>query len=146
MNRHLENHELLEQIYGLRDSGHLGECPECAGRLAAMELRRADTAADASQSNEFLAGQRREIYARLENPAPARTHWVPALAAATLLAGVLFYYPSRPAPQRAPAPAAHPEMSDEQLFSDVFSMEQAAEPRAAAPIRALFEEHQTPEE
>jgi hypothetical protein len=151
MKRHLSNDELLERLYGLGDGGHLDECPECAGRLAAMELRRADSAMEASAageqvSNSFLAFQRRAIYARLDQPAPARMHWVPALAAATLLAGVLIYLPSRPAPQRAPMPAARPEMSEEQLFSDVFNMEQAVEPRAAAPIRALFEDHQTPEE
>ena len=146
MKRHLRDDELFEQIYGLGDGAHVGECPECAGRLAAMELRRTEAAADASQSNEFLAGQRRAIYARLDGPAPARMHWVPTLAAATLLAGVLIYYPSRTVPQRMPAPAARPEISEEQLFSDVFSLEQAAEPRAAAPIRALFEEHEGPEE
>jgi hypothetical protein len=31
------------------------------------------------------------------------------------------------------------EQSDEQLFSDLYSMEQSDEPRAAAPIHALFE-------
>jgi hypothetical protein len=146
MKRHLSNDELLDRIYGLGDGGHVGECPECAGRLAAMELRRADSAST-PVSSEFLTGQRRAIYTRLENPSPARMRWAPALAAATLLAAVLIYHPARTAPQGAPAPAARPEISQEQLFSDVFSIEQAAEPRAAAPIRALFEEErQGPEE
>lgn len=147
MKWHLNDDELLERLYGLGDGGHLDECRECAGRLAAMELRRADSAAEGNQvSNGFLGRQRRAIYSRLEQPAPARLRWAPALAAATLLAAVLIYHPSRPASQRAPAPAARPEVSVEQLFSDVFSMEQAAEPRAAEPIRALFEERETPEE
>jgi hypothetical protein len=30
--------------------------------------------------------------------------------------------------------------SDAQLFTDVYSMEQDVEPKAAAPIRALFQE------
>jgi hypothetical protein len=143
MMRHLNDDELLKQLYGLGDGGHLDECPECAGRLAAMELRRADSAAEGVRVSSGLLGrQRRAIYARLEQPVPARVRWAPALAAATLLAvGVFIYHPMRAVPQRGPAPAARPEMSEEQLFSDVFSMEQAAEPRAAAPIRALFEEH-----
>ena len=31
------------------------------------------------------------------------------------------------------------EISDEQLFSDVYSIEESIEPRAAAPIQGLFE-------
>jgi hypothetical protein len=44
---------------------------------------------------------------------------------------------SVPAP--APAASANPE-ADAALFTDVYSMEQDVEPRAAAPIRALFQE------
>jgi hypothetical protein len=151
MKRHLSNDELLERLYGLGDGAHLDECAECAGRLAAMELRRADSAAEASDareqiSNSFLAGQRRAIYARLEQPDVTRMRWAPALAAATLLAAVLIYHPSRPPAPEPQVPVSRPEMNEDQLFSDVFSMEQAAEPLAAAPIRALFEEHQPPEE
>ena len=62
--------------------------------------------------------------------------WVPALAAACLLAiGVLVYRP-------APRLACTPDPSDAQLFSDVYSMEQSTEPLAAAPIHALFEDNQ----
>jgi hypothetical protein len=32
------------------------------------------------------------------------------------------------------------EISDAQLFGDIYSMEQVVEPAAAAPARALFEE------
>ncbi len=156
MMQHLNDDELLARLYGLGEGhahlgAHLEECPECAGRLAAMELRRADSAAEAPAnpvSSDFLAGQRRAIYARLEQPAPLRVRWAPAVAAATLLAvGVLMYHPTHAVvPHRAPAPVARPELSDDQLFSDVFSMEQAAEPRAAAPIRALFEDQAPVEE
>jgi predicted anti-sigma-YlaC factor YlaD len=156
MMRHLNDDELLVRLYGLGENQthvgetHLGECPECAGRLAAMESRRAESAAEFSEdrvSSDFLAGQRRAVYARLEQPASAGVRWAPAVAAATLLAvGVLMYHPARPA-HRAPAPAARTEQSQEQVFSDVFadvfSMEQAAEPRAAAPIRSLFEDQVT---
>jgi hypothetical protein len=39
-----------------------------------------------------------------------------------------------------PAPAVVSAEGDAQLFTDVYSMEQDVEPRAAAPIRALFQE------
>ncbi|HEY4361636.1 MAG TPA: hypothetical protein VGN17_11725 [Bryobacteraceae bacterium] len=154
--KHLNDDQLLDRFYGLSSSGenahthsHVDQCPECAGRLAAMELRRTDSAAETGASgrpisHDFLAQQRRAIYARIEQPANIRARWAPALAAATLLAvGVLMYHPrvpSKPVAHRTPAPVARPELSQEQLFSDVFSMEQASEPRAAAPIRALFED------
>ena len=47
----------------------------------------------------------------------------------------------RPSGLPKPAPAASAVVnaeSDGELFTDVYSMEQEVEPRAAAPIRALF--------
>jgi hypothetical protein len=46
-----------------------------------------------------------------------------------------------------PAPQQHrsdklAEISDTQLFGDIYSIEQTPEPAAAAPVRALFEEQQ----
>jgi hypothetical protein len=157
MNRHLTNDELLHRLYGLGEAEgetnlHLRECTECADRWRAFERRMAQTAAwpdlSSSASNEFLAAQRRAVYARLEErPGGMHVRWAPAVAAGFLLAaGAYLAIPGRHAvPQAAnpahnrPAPvAAHPEMSDEQLFSDVYSMEQSAEPRSAVPMHALF--------
>jgi hypothetical protein len=42
-------------------------------------------------------------------------------------------------PVHAPDPAPGVELNQEQLFSDLYSMEQSVEPLAAAPIHALFE-------
>jgi len=39
-----------------------------------------------------------------------------------------------------PAAAVANAEADAQLFTDVYSMEQDVEPRAAAPIRGLFQE------
>jgi hypothetical protein len=155
MNRHLTNDELLNRLYGLGEAEgqtnlHLRECAECADRWRTFEQRRAETAAWPEVSSEFLASQRREIYARLEERSGGlHVRWAPALAAGFLLAaGAYLAIPvghgvpktSAPAHNR-PAQVAHvvhAEMSDEQLFSDVYSMEQSAEPRAAVPMHALF--------
>lgn len=165
MNRHLTNDELLNRLYGLSEAEgetnlHLRECAGCAERWRAFERRRAETAAwpelSGVASNEFLASQRRAIYARLEERSGGiHVRWAPAVAAGFLLAvGVYLSIPGpgRHAVQQSatsthtsthnrPAPAAHvvhAEMSDEQLFSDVYSMEESAEPRAAVPMHALF--------
>jgi hypothetical protein len=155
MNRHLTNDELLNRLYGLGEAEgesnlHLRECPECADRWRTFEQRRAETVASPAVSNEFLAAQRRSIYARLEErPAGLYVRWAPAAAAGFLLAaGVYLAIPARQTASQThnrPAPAVvhavhviHAEMTDEQLFSNVYSMEQSAEPRAAVPIHALF--------
>jgi hypothetical protein len=98
-------------------------------------------------SGRKLAVQRQQILARVNQPllpGPLVWRWAPpAAAAASLLAAVLFL--SRPTSPVTPPPAAtatavvNPE-ADAQLFTDVYSMEQDVEPRAAAPIRGLFQE------
>jgi anti-sigma factor RsiW len=137
---HLNDDALLDALYGLAShEPHLRECPVCAGRVSEWRRKResladaADVGADVS--SEFLAAQRRKIYERLEQPQPKRLRWAPALAMACLVAvGVLVYHPATP-----PAPQQHGDVSDSQLFSDAYSMDQSLEPSAAAPIHALFE-------
>src|SRR5579883_2531351 len=116
MNRHLTTDELIDCVYGLNEdahlSAHLEECRECAARMEA-------------------AGRRRRAAAQ----AARGLHWLPALAAAAALAVVALVY-------KAPAPQpSHPDsaLSDAQLFSEVYSMEQSTE-QAAAPIHQLFED------
>ena len=161
MKPHLSNDQLLDRLYGLGDAegdGHLSGCAECAQRMEAFEVRRVEAASvsrfSAEISGAALAAQRRAVYARLEEPAKANAPWAPAALAAALVlvVGVLLYHPSRPAPRHPaypaatfhPIPAARPEMTDEQLFSVVYAMEEAAEPQAAAPIHALFEGDEVP--
>jgi hypothetical protein len=87
-------------------------------------------------SYEFLAAQRRDIYARMGEKPQGRMKWVPALAAAAFLvaAGVFVHHPAEQ--------VAKPEIVDAQLFADVYSMEQSMEPLAAKPIHALFDQDQ----
>jgi hypothetical protein len=138
MNKHLTTDELVERLYGV-DSGiahnetHLDDCAECAERFRELSERRALAAEPPPASYEFLAAQRRSIYARMGERPQARMKWVPALAAAVcLLAAGVFV--------NRPAQVAKPEIDDAQLFSDVYSMEQSMEPLAAKPIHAVFEQ------
>lgn len=142
---HLSQDELLDRLYGLGGDGvaHVWECEECSSRLQALERRRAEAAAAApAVSNEFLMAQRRAVYSRLDETAPGRARWAPAaLAVAFLLVMSVFLARPHAAYRPAHAPAAGPgvELNQEQLFSDLYSMEQSVEPRAAAPIHGLFE-------
>ena len=134
MNRHLNNDELIERLYGVgRDDAHVENCRECAERLNELRARREKLAPAQEVSSEFLAAQRRKIYSRLGEERRTSRAWAPALAAASLLAiGVFIYKPAQP---------IHTESADAELFADVYSMEQTTEPRAAAPIHALFEDN-----
>jgi hypothetical protein len=68
------------------------------------------------------------------------------VAAAGLIIGAFFVYrPAIAPPPVAPAhvtPATAADVSDAQLFAEVYSMRDSTESRAAAPIRALFEERE----
>jgi hypothetical protein len=138
---HFSNDALLDMLYGLSDNEpHLRECTICAERFSELRRRREilASAVDLSRevSSDFLAAQRRKIYARLARPEPKRLRWAPALAMACLVAvGMLVYHPATP-----PTPKQHGEVSDSQLFSDAYSMDQSLEPSAVAPIHALFED------
>ena len=147
MSTHLNDDELIARLYGVGENRH--ECVECARRQRALEQQRSNLAAPVKAPTDFLAAQRRRIYARLgEKPRRSALAWVPAMAAALCVAAGAFVYHDR-----APRPAAHPvrhsafvapahdPSSDAQLFSDVYSMEQSAEPRAAAPIHELIEDN-----
>lgn len=138
---HLKTDELIDRLYGLESVStgeHLDRCADCRSRWNEMLQVKAELASPPTASNEFLAAQRRNIYARLGEERKTRMAWAPALAAAALLAiGVAVY---RPAP--APVHLAVPDAADAQLFADVYSMEQAMEPSVAAPIHTMFEENQ----
>lgn len=137
---HLSEDALLDAVYGIAGNeadAHLRECADCAQRLHRWREKRAATAARVEIPDEFLAAQRRKIYERIERPSRKHWLWAPGLAAAcALTVGIIVYHP---ASQKQPV-NKHAEISDAQLFGDIYSMEQVVEPAAAAPARALFEE------
>jgi predicted anti-sigma-YlaC factor YlaD len=136
MKKHLTTDELVDKLYGVGADGHLNECEECSERFGQLRERREMVTQPLEASYEFLAAQRRDIYARMGEKPQARMKWVPALAAAACLvaAGVFVHHPA--------AQVAKPEVVDPQLFADVYSMEQSMEPLAAKPIHALFDQDQ----
>ena len=144
MNRHLSNDELMDLWYGLTPVGsdvlaHQESCPECRARAGELETLRRASAEPAGISAEALAAQRRAILARLDQRPRRQLRWAPAVAAAALAVAVAIAY--RPAAVTVPpAEDAAPQLSDDALLAEIYAMDLGREPRAAAPIRALFEE------
>jgi hypothetical protein len=152
-NQHVNDDALVDRLYGLSSEdheAHLAGCADCARRWEEMRRVKAQITGSEPVSNEFLAAQRRKIYARLgESPQTGwkKGAWAPALAATALLAiGIAVY---RPIPSHGAShvtggaqTALHPDADDAELFADVYSMEQSSEPSVAAPIHTLFEDSQ----
>lgn len=142
---HLSEDTLLDAIYGIAGNdaeAHLRGCVDCAQRLHEWHEKRAATAESVEIPGEFLVAQRRKIYERIERPSRKRWLWAPGLAAACALAAGLFvYHPTQPLTLQKQTDKGT-EISDTQLFGDIYSMEQSLEPAATAPARALFEEQQ----
>ena len=140
MKKHLTTDELVDRLYGVGGDAyvdaHFAECEECSGRFRVLGECRAMVAEAKPVSYDFLAAQRRNIYARMGERPQARMKWLPALAAGGCLVvvGVLAPYHR--------AQVATPEVADAQLFTDVYSIEQTMEPIAAQPIDALFDQDQ----
>jgi hypothetical protein len=72
MKKHLTTDELVDKLYGVGADGHLNECEECSERFGQLRERREMVTQPLEASYEFLAAQRRDIYARL------RFWWLPA--------------------------------------------------------------------
>ena len=121
-------------LYGLKEPDrHLEECPACRAEMQRLKLERSQVLAEPDVSHDFLAAQRRTIYQRLGQPSRS---WVPvrwALSVAALLV-VIFSFTL---PRRDKSKV---QITDEQLFSELSSIEQSAEPKAIAPMHKLFEE------
>jgi hypothetical protein len=134
--RHWTDEDLINSIYGIgpqRD--HLDQCPECRERWLAFQSRRSEITVEPEVSADFLAAQRRMIYHRIEQGPQRMRRLVPAFVA--MLALLIALMVHRPGSTPAPGPSLSP--SDEQLTSDIYSMEQSSEPQAARAMHALFE-------
>jgi hypothetical protein len=136
MSEHWSDDELIGQLYGVGpQDGHLDGCAECADRWRALVAARTRVVQPPAVPEEFVAGQRRAVYRRLGSPERSRALLPFASAMATAAIALLAVLLYRPAPPHQPALAP----SDAELFSEVYSMVQSSEPKAAEPIHALFE-------
>jgi hypothetical protein len=156
--RHWSDDELLRRVYGVAGEGavseaHLEHCAECGARWQQLLSRRAATlglAAEGSVSEERLQRQRQAVWARIERrPGVWFRKWAPAAAAACMLAaGIFLLHPPGllPAPRPFHVSNAPAQISDAQLFNDVAVLSSPEAPRAAAPIRGLFEERRETQE
>jgi hypothetical protein len=156
--RHWEGGDLLRKLYGLVPEGgaseeHLTLCGECSGRWAALLLTRQSALSEASADSvpeTRLIAQRRALWERIDHPRRfLLAKWAPAVATALMLVvGVVLLHP----PQPQPAQGSHaqsvgaPSISDAELFGDLSAMAAPAAPRAAEPIRGLFESSSSQEE
>jgi hypothetical protein len=145
MNQHLSDNELIDRLYGLmsRESalyGHAESCGQCRDRLQAFESLRAASREPEAVPADVLAAQKRAILARIEEAPRAQLRWAPAVAVAVLaIAAAIAYRPGQaPGGKAAPANASVEQVTDESLLAEIYALEMAEEPRAAAPIRGLF--------
>jgi hypothetical protein len=154
VHEHLSDDVLIDALYGLADArldidinSRVRECPACASRWSALQEQRVAIAASVEPAADFLAAQRRNIYRRIEQPSAWQhaSRWAaPAMAAAACVLAVGLFVRGPFSPQGRPSitevPTAPPAaISDTQLYSDVYSMEQSFEPSTAASLSALFE-------
>ena len=122
---HWSDDDLIARLYGAgREDPHPKECPECRARWLKLRERREALLETPAIPARLLAEQRLAIEGRLAR----RARPLAGLAVAALL--LLAVGLQKPAPE--------PPV-DSQLFSDVFAEVARAEPRAIAPMHALFE-------
>ncbi len=134
-NTHWTDDQLIDRLYGLGpDDGHLERCRECAARWRALEASRACVREPSPASDEFLAGQRHAIRGRLERGSGRRAWLWLAPAAAAAAAVVVLAVTLHRAEQ-----ARWPDISDAELYAEVYSLVQGEEPMAILPVHAIFE-------
>jgi hypothetical protein len=134
---HWTDEQLLEHLYGIGPADdHLDQCELCSNRLSSMQTRRLRLSGEEPVGDDFLAAQRRAIYARMSKPhhwwndVPVR-HWAAAAAMFTVLAGSAALYQDH---RREIAEA----QADAQLAQDVSQMSFDSESKATAPLQGLF--------
>jgi hypothetical protein len=141
---HWTDDQLIAHLYSVGpEDGHINFCGECQVRLNAMEQRRdaieRRSSGDRDVTFEFLAAQRRSIYAKITAPVrwwstlPVR-RWTSLVATTLLLAGSIFLY------EENRSHYTNTNLTDAQLAQEVSQMASDSEPQSTAPLQALFEE------
>jgi hypothetical protein len=140
---HLTDEQLIAGLYGVGPANdHIEGCEKCQLRRSSLRVSREGIefarSTEEGVSFDFLAVQRRAIYAKLEArsvwPKPVRRRWAPvALTLLVLGSGAAVYerQHAREALGRQP--------SDAQLALEVSQMSQEWQGQPAAPLEGLFE-------
>jgi hypothetical protein len=142
MTKHWTDEQLIAHLYGVGPADHhVDSCRECQARLSRMQLRRnaLESSSTPEATVDFLAAQRRKIYAAIEQPVHWWSQmqvrrWGSALAGMAIVASGLLLY------ENHNKPTPRDSISDSQLAQDVSRIAADPEPPATAPLQALFEE------
>ena len=134
---HWTDEQIMNHLYGVGPAGgHLSQCDSCSSRLTSMQSRRQGFSIEDSVSDQFLAAQRRAIYARLSKThhwwqdVPVR-RWAAGVAMFTVVAGSAALYQDH-------REEIAESRADAQLAQDVSQMSYESEPQATAPLQGLF--------
>jgi hypothetical protein len=135
--KHWTDDELIARLYDVRpEDDHLAQCDSCARRLDAIRSRyEILRPPQIGISSEFLAAQRRAIQARIHVKRYALPRIFVPVVVSLLLAAIWVVH--RPA---SVVPPIKQQVSDSELFDDVFNRISDPLPSSAGPIRSLFEE------
>lgn len=149
--QHWTSDQLLDKLYGISNAeaaaeSHLGSCADCSARWDRLTMQRVAIVEPPAVSNDFLAAQRRSIYARMDQKPPLWWHslfsqkgFAASAAAVLVIVGGLAFFRSGPVPLTHPTVASpQQEVSDTQFFAEMSRLEQSSMPQAVSPIKALF--------
>ena len=151
---HWTDEQMIDHLYGIGpEDNHLAGCEECTGRLSVMVANRSaveeTVSAGDGLTSDFLAAQRRKIYARIDQRSKWSSgrsiwRWASAAAAITVVGGGLAVLDQthsldlvRHVDQKAQVSS---RISDTQLADEVSLLADSPEPQPTAPLQALFSE------
>ena len=144
--KHWSEDELLDRLYGVGpENDHLDVCADCGARWRELTASRQAlvqraAAAESDIDAVRLLRQREAVMDRIDRAVNIFVPWraVTAFAGvAAMILGLVIYHPERPKVE-----AVQTASSDSQFFNEIYSDLQQTEPRAAKPIRGLFQERQ----
>jgi len=139
--RHWTNDEILDHIYGVGpEDGHDRDCPECRERIDALQALRKARHVEPWVPEEFLQSQREAVRMRVSHGAGLAGAWwsAPAWAALMVALAVGLSWPTPPAERLVAGGKGAPP--DAGMYLEIYQTISTEEPRALAPMHALFEE------
>lgn len=139
---HWTDEQLIASLYDVGPANHhLDSCGACNLRRSALLVHREEleAVAHAGQdvSFQFLAGQRRAVYMKLESRSVVSLHsrrWASVALTMLILGSGAALYNLHRARQ-----VAETQLSDAQLALEVSRMSQEWQAEPTAPLQALFE-------